>query len=132
MRTRRARIDPRIDEPSTPPSCTAMPCRPPASPASSRGALAMIASVEATTTKAIPSPMPTSDGASIQNDDPVCSCVSPSKATVVMAKPTVIGTRAPKRVVIRPAKGEVAANTPMSGKSRRPAPTASRCCTFWR
>jgi hypothetical protein len=116
---------PRMAVPSVPPTCMAVDCRPPATPASSTGALPTITSVAPTMTGLSPRPSRMNQRTVPLGSDAAPSRDRPNRATAARIMPVNRGRRGPSLVISRPETGEPMMSMPVMGSSHRPVFTGS-------
>src|SRR6266581_3294539 len=118
--------------PSVPPSCMAVDCSPPATPASSAGALPTMTSVAPTITGARPRPSSTNQMMVSFGLAVAASRDRPNMATAAMVMPATTGMRGPIRLMTVPARGEPMMSMAVMGSRCTPAATGLSPCTFSR
>src|SRR6266581_4634981 len=123
---------PRMAVPKVPPSCMAVDCSPPATPASWAGALPTMTSVAPTITGARPRPSSTNQMMVSFGLEAAPRRDRPNIATAAMAMPAVIGRRGPVLLMRVPAMGEPTMSMAVIGSRCTPAAMGLRPCTFSR
>ncbi len=118
--------------PRVPPTCMAACWRPPATPASSTGALPTITSVAPTMTGLRPRPSSTNQSDSSPEPVPGCRSDIPNMATAVSTMPVTMGIRGPVRPMTTPAIGEPTISIAVIGSRCSPASTGDMPRTFCR
>ncbi len=109
--------------PSAPPTWSAVAWRPPATPASSTGALPTIASEEAAITMPTPRPSAMNGGHIAAYEEWTPQPSTPKEAAAWSTMPSGIDSRAPNRSVSAAPSGEATTEARLSGRVRTPAST---------
>ena len=116
--------------PMVPPTCIAVDCRPPATPARETGALPTMTSVAPTMTGDSPRPRRANQAIVSFRDEARPIRDRPKHARAAISMPATIGQRAPTRVITRPETGAPIIIMAVIGSSRPPVATGSRPWTF--
>ena len=110
----------------------AVDCSPPATPASSAGALPTMTLVAPTITGARPRPSSTNQMMVSFGLEAAPSLDRPAMAMAAMSMPATSGMRGPSLLISAPASGEPTISIAVIGSRCTPAAIGSRPCTFSR